>query len=215
MTFDKLSDKNREIRTLEGLNMPRKRKLSIEEAIEKSMFAFWQYGFGLGVRSLEKKTGINRFMLQTELGGKEGLFIQALDTYLSKMEKDLFLPIASGNLDTIVGFLKKQFNENKNPMACHGCFAVNTMSDENAVSDEIERRRRRFMDLNLNSFISALKNERKNNRLKKNLNIEKTASFLTASIFGINILDKIKNNNSHSRPAMEMLVRQMMSWRKA
>ena len=71
------------------------------------------------------------------------------------------------------------------------------------------------MVLNLNSFISALKNERKNNRLKKNLNIEKTASFLTASIFGINILDKIKNNNSHSRPAMEMLVRQMMSWRKA
>ena len=195
--------------------MPRKRKLSIEEAVEKSMFAFWQYGFGLGVRSLEKITGINRFMLQTELGGKEGLFIQAFDAYLDKMEKDLFLPIASGNLDTIVGFLKKQFNDNKDPMACHGCFAVNTMSDENAVSEEIERRRRRFMDLNLNSFISALKNERKNNRLKKNLNIEKTASFLTASIFGINILDKIKNNNSHSRPAMEMLVRQMMSWRKA
>ena len=195
--------------------MPRKRKLSIEEAIEKSMFAFWQYGFGLGVRSLEEKTGINRFMLQTELGGKEGLFIKALDAYLAKMEKDLFLPIASGNLDTIVELLKKQFNDNKNPMACHGCFAVNTISDENAVSEEIERRRRRFMDLSLKSFISALENEQKNNRLKKNLNIGKTASFLTASIFGINILDKIKNNNSHSRPAMEMLVQQMMSWRKA
>ena len=194
--------------------MPRKRKLSIEEAIEKSMFAFWQYGFGLGVRSLEEKTGINRFMLQTELGGKEGLFIKALDAYLAKMEKDLFLPIASGNLDTIVGFLKKQFNENKNPMACHGCFAVNTMSDENAVSEEIDIRRRRFMDSNVKSFISALENERKNNRLKKNLDIEKTASFLTASIFGIHIIEKIKNNNSHSRPAMEMLVQQMMSWRK-
>ena len=194
--------------------MPRKRKLSIEEAIEKSMFAFWQYGFGLGVRSLEEKTGINRFMLQTELGGKEGLFIKALDAYLAKMEKDLFLPIASGNLDTIVELLKKQFNDNKNPMACHGCFAVNTISDENAASEEIERRRRRFMDLSLKSFISALENEQKNNRLKKNLNIGKTASFLTASIFGINILDKIKNNNSHSRPAMEMLVQQMMSWRK-
>ena len=202
------------ISTLEGLNMPRKRKLSIEEAIEKSMFAFWQYGFGLGVRSLEKKTGINRFMLQTELGGKEGLFIQALDAYLAKMEKDLFLPIASGNLDTIVGFLKKQFNKNKNPMACHGCFAVNTMSDENAVGEEIDIRRRWFMDSNVKSFISALENERKNNRLKKNLDIEKTASFLTASIFGIHIIEKIKNNNIHSRPAMEMLVQQMMSWRK-
>ena len=27
-------------------------------------------------------------------------------------------------------------------------------------------------------------------------------------------LNKIKNNNSHSRPAIEMLVQQMMSWRK-
>ena len=194
--------------------MPRKRKLSIEEAIEKSMFAFWQYGFGLGVRSLEEKTGINRFMLQTELGGKEGLFIKALDAYLAKMEKDLFLPIASGNLDTIVELLKKQFNDNRKPMACHGCFAVNTISDENAVSEEIERRSRRFMDFSLKSFISALENEQKNNRLKKNLNIGNTASFLTASIFGINILDKIKNKNSHSRPAMEMLVQQIMSWRK-
>ena len=70
--------------------MPRKRKLSIEEAIEKSMFAFWQYGFGLGVRSLEEKTGINRFMLQTELGGKEGLFIKALDAYLAKWKKTYF-----------------------------------------------------------------------------------------------------------------------------
>jgi len=50
LIFDKLSDKNRKILTLEELNMPPKRKLSIEEAIEKSMFVFWQYGFFLWVR---------------------------------------------------------------------------------------------------------------------------------------------------------------------
>ncbi len=179
--------------------MPRKRKLSIEEAIEKSMFAFWQYGFGLGVRSLEKKTGINRFMLQTELGGKEGLFIQALDTYLSKMEKDLFLPIASGNLDTIVGFLKKQFNENKNPMACHGCFAINAISNDNAVSEKTENRRTRCLDIMNKSFPSALENEQKNKLLKENLNIKKVSGFLTALIFVILTLIKVKNNSSYSR----------------
>ena len=94
MTFDKLSDKNREIRTLEGLNMPRERKLTIEEAIEKSMFAFWEHGFGLGVRNLEQITGINRFMLQTELGGKEGLFLH---------RKSFKISLKSGNYNECRG----------------------------------------------------------------------------------------------------------------
>ena len=55
--------------------MPRERKLTKEEAIEKSMYAFWEHGFGLGVRNLEQITGTNYFMLQTELGSKEGLFL--------------------------------------------------------------------------------------------------------------------------------------------
>ena len=64
------------------------------------------------------------------------------------------------------------------------------------------------------SFLSALENEQKNKLLKENLDIEKTASFLTASIFGILILIKLKNNTSYSRSAWEVLVQQMMSWRK-
>ena len=215
MTFDIISDKNREIRTLEGLNMPRERKLTIEEAIEKSMFAFWEHGFGLGVRNLEQITGINRFMLQTELGGKEGLFLQALDAYLAEGDKEVYSPIASGNLHTIVEVYQKLFNDDINPMSCHGCFAMNTMSDENALSEEIEKRRTRILNNMNTSFLSALQNEKKNNQLKENLDIKKAAIFLTTSIIGIMTLIKVKNNTSYSRSSWEVLVQQMMSWRKA
>jgi hypothetical protein len=67
--------------------MARERKLSIEEAIEKSMFVFYEHSFCLELRSLEQITGTNRFILQTELGGKEGLFLQAFDAYLAETEK--------------------------------------------------------------------------------------------------------------------------------
>ena len=49
--------------------------------------------------------------------------------------------------------------------------------------------------------------------LKENLDIKKAAIFLTTSIIGIMTFNKVKNNTSYSRPSMEMLVQQMMSWR--
>ena len=92
---------------------------------------------------------------------------------------------------------------------------MNTMSDENAVSEEIEKRRTRFLAMMNKSFLSALQNEKKNNQLKENLDIKKAAIFLTTSIIGIMTLIKVKNNTSYTRSSWEVLVQQMMSWRKA
>jgi hypothetical protein len=60
-------------------------------------------------------------------------------------------------------------------------------------------------------FLSALQNEQNNNQLKENLDIEKAACFLTASIFGVLSLIKVKNNTSYSRSAWEVLVQKRMS----
>jgi hypothetical protein len=65
------------------------------------------------------------------------------------------------------------------------------------------------------SFLSALQNEKINNQLKENLDIKKAANFLTTSIIGIMTLIKVKNNTSYTRSSWEVLVQQMMSWRKA
>jgi hypothetical protein len=78
---------------------------------------------------------------------------------------------------------------------------MNNMSDENAVCDEIEKRRTRYLDMVNINFLSALENEQKNNLLKENLNIKKAAGFSTVSIFGILRLINVKNNTSYSRSA--------------
>ena len=69
---------------------------------------------------------------------------------------------------------------------------MNNMSDENAVCDEIEKRRTRYLDMVNINFLSALENEQKNNLLKENLNIRKAAGFSNVSIFGILRLINVK-----------------------
>jgi hypothetical protein len=88
------------------------------------------------------------------------------------------------------------------------------MSDENAVSEEIEKRRTMILNMMNKSFLSALQNE-KNNQIKENLDIKKAASFLTTSIIGFMTLIKVKNNTSYSISAWEVSVQLIMSWRKA
>ena len=92
---------------------------------------------------------------------------------------------------------------------------MNTMSDENAVSEEIEKRTTRYLDLMNKKILSALENKQKNKLLKENLNIKKAAGFLNVSFFGILRLIKVKNNTSYLRSAWEVLVQQMLSWIKA
>ena len=94
---------------------------------------FGKVTWAWGVRSLEQITGINRFMLQTRLDGKKGLFHQAFDAYLAEAEKVIYLSIASGDLNNLVQLFQKLFNDDKILMACHGFFEMNIKSDENDV----------------------------------------------------------------------------------
>ena len=195
--------------------MSRERKLTKEAAIEKSMFAFWKYGFRLSVRSLQRETGINRFMLQTELGGKEGVFLRALDNYLEESHISVYTPIASGNLLTIVQNFQELFDEEKNKMVYHGCFAVNTIIDANIKSVQINKRTRLFLDMIHTSFASALQNEKDNDQLDQDFDTDSAANFLIISLFGIISLNKFKKNKNLTQSGWKKLVRQIMSWRKS
>ena len=64
--------------------MGRKRKVDRDTARQSALSAFWVNGYsGLGVRQLEELTGINRFAVQTEFGGKDGLFLDIASLYCS------------------------------------------------------------------------------------------------------------------------------------
>ena len=82
--------------------MGRAKKVDRELARKSALSAFWVHGYNsLGVRKLEELTGINRFALQTEFGGKAGLFGEILDAYTAEWDNNYLEPVRNGNLDDL------------------------------------------------------------------------------------------------------------------
>ena len=62
--------------------MPRPKSYDRQDAIAKACLAFWEHGYqDLGVREVERLTGLNQFAIRSEFGGKEGLYLEALTYY--------------------------------------------------------------------------------------------------------------------------------------
>ncbi len=58
-----------------------------DDVLERAMELFWAKGFeGAHLGELVDVTGLNRFSLYAEFGGKEGLFREALARYLDEAE---------------------------------------------------------------------------------------------------------------------------------
>ena len=106
-----------------------------DAVLERAMGLFWKKGFeGAHLAEIVELTGLNRFSLYKEFGGKEGLFREALNLYLdqaltlyeSHLAKE---PLGLSNiLDYFEGMA---FGE-----GYHGCFMVNTLGQRHVVSDE-------------------------------------------------------------------------------
>jgi hypothetical protein len=56
------------------------------------------------VRKLEELTGTNRFALQTEYGGKNGLFAEIPDAYTAHWDCHYLEPVRNGNLDDLAAY---------------------------------------------------------------------------------------------------------------
>ncbi len=65
--------------------MPRNREFSEDDVLHAAMNCFWQYGYTIGVRTLERATGLSAPRLYNAFGSKEGLFERALTRYVDKI----------------------------------------------------------------------------------------------------------------------------------
>ncbi len=115
--------------------MGRRKSYDRGEVLEKAMRLFWAKGFeGTHLGELVEVTGVNRFGLYSEFGGKEGLFQEALQLYL-KGARDAYRSSLSKEpmgLDNIRNYFRSiEFSSDY-----HGCFMINTLTEKNIVSPE-------------------------------------------------------------------------------
>jgi AcrR family transcriptional regulator len=114
--------------------MARPRGYVREEVLDKAMELFWRLGYeGAHLAALVGQTGLNRFSLYKEFGGKAGLYEAALERFL--------------------GFLIGQYREvlTRQPMGLenieanlrglqygsqyYGCFMLNTLTQKDTVPE--------------------------------------------------------------------------------
>lgn len=140
--------------------MARNREFCPGAALDKAMHVFWAKGYaGTSIEDLVSATGVSRYGLYGEFGGKSGLFLAALEHYRATVIRPLLdiieppeasLPAIRALFTTLLGFMRQ-------PGSQLGCLIFNAMADMGqhdaataaALADARERLRlglRRMLD---------------------------------------------------------------------
>lgn len=112
--------------------MVRPRLYVRDEVIDKAMELFWRLGYeGAHLAALVEHTGLNRFSLYKEFGGKAGLYDAALERFvgllLSQYREVLTRrPLGLENIETVLKSLEYGSDY-------YGCFMLNTLTQKDSA----------------------------------------------------------------------------------
>jgi AcrR family transcriptional regulator len=114
--------------------MARPRGYEREEVIDKAMELFWRLGYeGAHLGALVEHTGLNRFSLYKEFGGKAGLYEAALQRFVTALiaqyrEVMTRQPMGLENIEAILTGV--QYGSEY-----YGCFMLNTLTQKDTVPE--------------------------------------------------------------------------------
>lgn len=163
--------------------MARPRTYVREEVVRKATDLFVRKGYeGAHLQELVRVTGLNRFSLYKEFGGKEGLFQAALDAYMQRLESlgGLLLrePLGLANLRAFYAELLAQDFP-------HGCLAVNTIREKQVVPPRVFATIERFAASSEELFRKNLLAARERGELAARTDVDGLAKVLTALDMGL------------------------------
>lgn len=163
--------------------MARPKTYTRDEVLHRATDLFLRKGYaGAHLQELVEVTGLNRFSLYKEFGGKEGLFQAALDAYLAELQSVGATlarePLGLANVRAFyAAFLGQDF--------AHGCLAVNTIREKHVVPPSVFPTIERFTATTETSFRRNLAAARESGELARDTDVDALAQFLTALNFGI------------------------------
>ena len=112
--------------------MARPRTYERGEVLDKAMSLFWRLGYeGAHLAALVDYTGLNRFSLYKEFGGKAGLYEAALERFLGYLlgqYREILTrqPLGLENIEAVLRSL--QYGSEY-----YGCFMINTLTQRDTV----------------------------------------------------------------------------------
>jgi AcrR family transcriptional regulator len=132
--------------------MARKKKYSETVVLEKAMRLFWRNGYeNTSMQMLEKEMGINKFSIYSSFGNKQGLFLESLKTYKSKIST-MFEEFKNSNngIEDIKTFFYNSVKICSVQGNEKGCLVTNTYNEFSEKEDKI-------INEQMTSFMTNLK----------------------------------------------------------
>lgn len=187
--------------------MPRPKSYDRNEAIAKACTAFWEHGFqALGVRELERLTGINQFAIRSEFGGKEGLYLEALTYYCDAAATHEMAPMLNGGISEIAVFLRGLVTPGSMTSSNYGCLIVNTgVENARLKSERVAKVVQNYWSTLERHFECALENEKIKQGNAARFSPKTIARALVPAVMGIHAQNRTSGDQTAGRSLVELL----------
>jgi len=170
--------------------MARTKQYKDEDVIQKAMDLFWRNGYeATSVRMLEKEMGINQFSIYSSFGSKNGVFLESIKVYKSRLNSIRNKLKESGNgKQGIKEFYYDFLDFTRENEINKGCLVCNTVSElGDKANPELQVELMKFTEEIRELFLNNLKQEKNKSREI----IEREANFLMTSMLGFSIGSRI------------------------
>lgn len=187
--------------------MPRPKSYDRQDAIAKACTAFWEHGFqDLGVRELERLTGLNQFAIRSEFGGKEGLYLETLEYYCDAAITAEMAPMKQGSIPEIISFVQGLVTPGSMTSSDYGCLIVNTgIENARIQSRRLENVVRSYWNTLEDHFLIALENERTAQGEGVTFTPDILAASLVPAVMGIHAQNRSQGDQTAGRPLVDLI----------
>jgi TetR/AcrR family transcriptional repressor of nem operon len=154
-----------------------------QAVLDKAMELFWKKGFeGTHLQELVDVTGLNRFSLYKEFGGKEGLFEEAVEKYLAGLQGlGAYLMREPLGLDNVLEYLREVIRTDFS----YGCFMVNTLTQKHVVQKQITERVRNFAQGSEQALRKNFQAAQEKGEISADLDVKALAKFMLVFDMGL------------------------------
>ncbi|WP_422378652.1 TetR/AcrR family transcriptional regulator [Roseibium sp.] len=193
--------------------MARPKSYNVDEVVERVVHAFWQHGYqALGLRELERLTGLNQFAIRTEFGGKEGLYLRALDYYSDQAIRHAMAPMQTGGLPELLKFLRSLVTDGSMTSSPYGCLVVNTGIENARVgSARLEEAAKRYWAALESAFATCLEKAIADKSLPADTEPVITAKGLVSAVMGVHAQNRLAGKTDAGKPLVDLLCAQLTS----
>lgn len=172
--------------------MPWEKSFDEETAVENAMQVFWKKGFEpTSIADLLTETGLNKGSLYNAFGGKQQLFVKALQKYDQERQAMLAkLEAMDDPQKAIATFLDNTVEKTVADEDRKGCFMFNTALQINAHDEEVNTIVTNGVREVEAFFRRSIEVGQARGEMSKELVPENTAKALLAMIVGIRLLGR-------------------------